>query len=118
VFLASAGVGSWQIGNALCDFEAFDAADLDASAAPCAFTCVHYRYPFFFHVETLYSLCALLHDDGALHPRMWGTLEMYDSLLVKLLGKGSAGTKHGRGKLTFLSENAVRRADIRILEGH
>src|SRR5215469_4004009 len=49
---------------------------------------------------------------------MRGALEMYDTLLVKLLGKGGAGSKHGRGKLALFSEYAVRRADVGILEGH
>ena len=54
VFLASARFGLRQHNNSSFDFEAFDAAYFDASAATRAFTCVHYRHPFFLHVETTF----------------------------------------------------------------
>src|SRR5262245_6223983 len=49
VFLASAGLGAWQQGNPSFDFEALDAAHLDASAASGASVRFHYRYPFLLH---------------------------------------------------------------------
>ena len=54
VFLASARFGPGQHGYTPFDFEAFDAAYLDASAATRTFASVHYRYPFFLHVETTF----------------------------------------------------------------
>ena len=56
VFFASAGIGSGQHGNPAFDFQAFDAANFDASAATRAFTCFHNRRPFFLHVQDHPSL--------------------------------------------------------------
>src|SRR5262245_54580191 len=63
-------------------------------------------------------LALLLHDDRALHPRVWRALKMHDTLLVELLGERAAGSEHGRSKLAFLTEHAVLHADLGILESH
>jgi hypothetical protein len=49
VFLAPASIWPRQHGNASFDFEACDAAHLNAIYASGAFAGVHYRYPFLFH---------------------------------------------------------------------
>src|SRR5215813_12232385 len=61
---------------------------------------------------------ALLHDDRALHPWMWGTLEMHDAFLVKLLRERGTESQHGRSELAFLTEHAVRHPNIGVLERH
>lgn len=47
---------------------------------------------------------------------MWSALEMYDSLLAKLLSERGTRSQHRRSKLAFLTEYTVRHANIRILE--
>ena len=49
VFFAAAGVRMRQYGNAFGDFEALDAAHLDAPAASCAFVCCDDWNPLGFH---------------------------------------------------------------------
>lgn len=49
VFFAAAGVRARQYSYAFCDFEALDAAHLDAPAASCAFVCCNDWNPLGFH---------------------------------------------------------------------